>query len=75
MKHYSLYTYRVTGDWMGPYSRYEWALRRARELRTRLNGTFDVIEIDEDGNETPVAHVAPKRAPVVTNEPRSEYAR
>jgi hypothetical protein len=32
-------------------------------LRTKLKFAFDVLEIDEEGNETPVAYVAPKRVP------------
>lgn len=53
--------YRVQHDALrGPFSTFERALRRARELRDRLGIPFDVLEIDEDGNETPIAHVAAK---------------
>lgn len=68
--------YRVSNDALrGPFSTFERALRRARELRTKLGAAFDVLEIDRDGNETPVAHVAPKRAPKILQEPYERYAR
>ena len=66
--------YRVSNDALrGPFSTFERALKRARELRTKLGADFTVIEIDRDGNETPVAHVAPRRAPKIINDPSTRY--
>ena len=66
--------YRVSNDALrGPFSTFERALKRARELRTKLGAAFDVLEIDTSGNETPVAHVALKRAPKIVSEPSTRY--
>ena len=54
--------YRVSGNAIcEPFHTFELALRRARELRKKLGGDFDVLEIDAAGSETPVAHVATER--------------
>lgn len=54
--------YRIADDDpRGQFRTLEQALSRARELRKELGGDFDVLEIDDDGNETPVAHVATER--------------
>lgn len=67
--------YRVSNDALrGPFHTYERALRRACDLRDRLQRVFEVLEIDDDGNETPVAHVAPKRAVKIVKEPSTRYA-
>lgn len=49
--------WRVRGDWRGSFSGYERALKRARDLAKIARTDFEVIEIDLDGNETPVAVV------------------
>ncbi len=66
--------YRVSGDWRGTFSTFERALKRARELRTMTGQAFDVLEIDR-GCEAPIAHVAPKRAPKLIQEPTTNYDR
>lgn len=64
--------WRVSGDWRGEFSTYERALRRACQLRDKLKKSFDVLEIDDEGNETPVAHVGwpkPNTGRLSSNEP------
>ncbi len=41
-------------------SSYEVALSLARTYRDAVKANYDVIEVDEHGNETPVAHVGCK---------------
>lgn len=44
-----------------PFHTFERALRRARQFYERTGQPIEVLEIDEDGNETPVAQVPGRR--------------
>src|SRR6185369_8356793 len=69
------FRYFVSGDWRNPYTTFERALRRARELRSKIGQSFDVLEVDQFGNETPIAMVAPKRRAKLITEPNTNYDR
>lgn len=49
--------WKVEGDWRGTFSTYERALRRARDLAKVVRHDLSVIELDGEGNPTPVALV------------------